>query len=158
MHFFYLFQKKCYFCPVILFKKMTLKDNLNQSDRFAASCGISLTDIKEGYAVAEMTVQERHLNGGGVCQGGALFTLADLAVAAAVNSHRQLTFGIQNSISFLHSAQKGDRLKATAEEIFNHPKIPYVNVKIENQNGELIAVLTGQGYRKNAEMKFDTLI
>ena len=80
---------------------MTLKDHLNENDRFAASCGMQLTDIKEGYAKAQMTVEERHLNGGGVCQGGALFTLGDLAVAAAVNSHKQLTFGIQNNIVYL---------------------------------------------------------
>lgn len=137
---------------------MTLKDHLNENDRFAASCGMQLTDIKEGYAKAQMTVEERHLNGGGVCQGGALFTLGDLAVAAAVNSHRQLTFGIQNNIAFLQSAKKGDVLTAEAKEVFNHPKIPFVNVEIRNQKGELIAVLTGQGYRKKDAIQFDTLI
>ncbi|MBQ3656350.1 MAG: hotdog fold thioesterase [Bacteroidales bacterium] len=137
---------------------MTLKDYLNENDRFAASCGMKLTEIKEGYAKAEMTVENRHLNGGGVCQGGALFTLGDLAVAAAVNSHKSLTFGIQNNIAFLQSAKLGDKLTAEAKEVFNHPKIPFVNVEIRNQNGDLIAVLTGQGYRKKEIMNFDTLI
>jgi acyl-CoA thioesterase len=137
---------------------MTLKDFLNENDRFALSSGMRLTAVEDGYAKAEMTIEDRHLNGGGVCQGGALFTLGDLAVAAAVNSHRQLTFGLQNNIAFLKSAQKGDTLTAEAREVFNHPKIPFVNVEIRNQNGDLIAVMTGQGYRKKDEMKFDTLI
>ena len=34
------------------------------------------------HAIAEMTVTNEHLNGGNVCQGGALFTLADLAIGA----------------------------------------------------------------------------
>lgn len=137
---------------------MTLQENLSKNDRFAANNDIHLIEIKEGFAIAKMTVQEKHLNAGGVCQGGAIFTLADLAMAAALNSHHNLTFGIQNNISFLRSALLGDHLTAEASEVFNHPKIPYVTVSIKNQNGEIIAMVTGQGYRKKEQMNFDTLI
>lgn len=136
---------------------MTLKEIFNTNDRYAASSGMSLTEVSEGMAKAEMTVEERHLNGGGVCQGGALFTLADLAIAAVMNSHGQLTFGIQNSISYLQSAQKGDRLTAVARERFNHPKIPYCDVEIRNQDNKVIAIATGQGYRKKDTVAFDSL-
>ena len=61
---------------------MTLKEFF-KGDRFAVLAGCELTEIREGYARATMTVEERHLNGGDVCQGGAIFTLADLAFAAA---------------------------------------------------------------------------
>ena len=87
---------------------MKLKEFLNQSDRFAANVGARLTEVEEGRAVAEMTVTKEHLNAGGVCQGGALFTLADLALAAVMNSHGKLTFSIESTISFLHSAVEGD--------------------------------------------------
>ncbi|MCQ2251600.1 MAG: PaaI family thioesterase [Bacteroidales bacterium] len=136
---------------------MTLKETLNTCDKFASSNGMQLIEVSEGKAKAQMLVQDNHLNAGGVCQGGALFTLGDLAVAAAVNSHGQLTFGIQNSISFLQSAKKGDTLTATASETYNHPKIPYVNVEIRNQDDKLIAVMTGQGYRKKDSMPYDGL-
>ena len=46
---------------------MTLKDILNTNDRFAACNGIQLTEVREGYARAEMTVGNNHLNAGGVC-------------------------------------------------------------------------------------------
>lgn len=128
---------------------MTLKDLLNRNDRFAAANGIQLTEIREGYARAEMTVSRNHLNGGNVCQGGALFTLADLAFAAVTNSHGQLSFGIQSSITFSRSAMEGDVLRAEATETINHHKIPYCEVKISNQRGELIAVFTGLAYRKS---------
>ena len=136
---------------------MTLKEIFNTNDRYAASSGMALTEVSEGMAKAEMTVEERHLNGGGVCQGGALFTLADLAIAAVMNSHGQLTFGIQNSISYLQSAQKGYRLTAVARERFNHPKIPYCDVEIRNQDNKVIAIATGQGYRKKDTVAFDSL-
>lgn len=137
---------------------MTLKDFLNKNDRYAAAAGAQLTEIRDGYARAEMDVKNWHLNGGGVCQGGALFTLADLALAAVMNSHKKLTFGIENNITFLHSAQEGDHLIAEAVETYNHHKIPYCDVKIFNQKDELIAILSGLAYRKDKEMPVDGLM
>ena len=48
-----------------------LIDFLNKGDRFAATNGMQLTEVREGYARAEMKVEARHLNAAGVCQGGA---------------------------------------------------------------------------------------
>ena len=80
---------------------MDLKDYLNQFDRFAAATGVVLTEVGEGFAKAVMAVEERHLNGANVCQGGAIYTLADLAFAAAVNSHGLMTVGTNNGVTYL---------------------------------------------------------
>ena len=96
-----------------------------------------------------MTVTEAHLNGGDVCQGGALFTLADLAIAALMNSGGQLTFGISNSLMFVSSARLGDTLRAEAVHVANHHKIPAVEVTVTNQEGRVICHVTGMGYRKD---------
>ena len=137
---------------------MTLKDYLSQNDRFAANSGCILKEVREGYARAELLVTKEHLNAGGVCQGGAYFTLADLALAAVMNSHEGLTFGIENNIMFLQSAKAGDTLTAEATEVFNHHRIPYVDVRITNQKGELCCVVTGLAYRKEAKLPVDGLM
>lgn len=137
---------------------MTLKEHLSQNDRFAANSGCILKEIREGYARAELVVTPEHLNAGGVCQGGALFTLADIALAAVMNSHTGLTFGIENNIMFLHSAKVGDTLIAEATEVYNHHKIPYVDVRITNQRGELCCVVTGLAYRKEMTLPVDGLM
>ena len=128
---------------------MTLKDLLNQNDRFAAVNGIQLTEVREGFARAEMTVEKDHLNGGNVCQGGALFTLADLAFAAVTNSHGHLSFGVQSSITFSQSARLGDHLVAECVETFPHHCLPYCEVKVHNQEGKLICSFTGMAYSKS---------
>ena len=107
-----------------------------------------MTEVDAEHAVAEMTVTAEHLNGGHVCQGGALFTLADLAIAALMNYSGQLTFGISNSIMFVASAREGDVLRAEAIQVCNHHKIPSVEVRVTNQDGLLICHVTGMGYRK----------
>ncbi len=118
-----------------------------KNDRFASMAGVELMEISEGYAKARMLITPEHLNGGGVCQGGALFTLADLAFAAAVNSHLVLTFSTTSTITIFRSVVEG-YVFAEANEIVNHPRLPYAEVKITDEKGQLIAIFTSSGYRK----------
>ena len=127
---------------------MNIQELLNRTDRFAANAGCKITEVDAQHAVAEMKVTADHLNGGNVCQGGALFTLADLAIAALMNSQGQLTFGISNSIIYVSSAKEGDLLRAEAVMIADHHKIPSVEVRVTNQEGKVICHVTGMGYRK----------
>lgn len=137
---------------------MTLKEFLSKNDRFAANSGCVLKEVRAGYARAELLVTPEHQNAGGVCQGGAFFTLADIALAAVMNSREGITFGIENNIMFLHSAKAGDTLTAEATEVYNHHKIPYVDVRITNQEGELCCVVTGLAYRKDMKLPVDGLM
>ena len=131
---------------------MDIKELLNRTDRFAANAGCQITEVDDDHAVAVMTVTESHLNGGNVCQGGALFTLADLAIAALMNCKGQLTFGISNSMMFVSSARLGDTLRAEAVSVADHHKIPAVEVRVTNQEGRLICHVTGMGYRKSSTL------
>jgi len=126
---------------------MTLLEKLNGSDRFAKSIGAQLTEIREGYARAELDVTEMHLNGADVCQGGVMYTLADLAFAAVANSHDLTTLGISNTITLLKSARKGEHLVAECIEVLDHHKLPYCEIKVRNGNGDLLASMTGLAYR-----------
>lgn len=118
-----------------------------KKDRFAANAGAELLEIKEGYGRARMLITPEHLNGGGVCQGGAIFTLADLAFAAAVNSHGVLTFSTSSNITYFKSVSQG-YLYAEAREIVNHHRMPYAEVRVTDEAGELVAIFTSSGYRK----------
>jgi len=135
---------------------MTLLETLNTGDRFAATSGIAITEIRPGYCRAEMTVAENHLNAAGVCQGGALFTLADMAVAGVVNASGQVCLGINAQINYVHSAQLGDGLKAECT-LTSDGKVPLVSVRVTNQDDELIAFMTSEGYKKKAPLVFEGL-
>lgn len=137
---------------------MTLLERLNAEDRFARSIGAQLTEVREGYSCAELTVEERHLNGAGVCQGGVIYTLADLAFAAVANSRGILTLGISNNITFVKSAQLGDQIKAECIEQVNHHKLPYCDIKVSNAQGETLAIMTGLAYRLKKDFQYDALM
>ena len=131
---------------------MNIQELLNRTDRFAANAGCKITEVDTEHAVAEMGGANSHLNGANVCQGGALFTLADLAIAALMNARGQLTVGISNNIMFVSSAKEGDHLRAEAVTVCDHHKIPSVEVRVTNQEGRLICHVTGMGYRKSVPL------
>lgn len=137
---------------------MNLLERLNTSDRFANGIGAQLVEIREGYARAELTVEEKHLNGANVCQGGVMYTLADLAFAGVCNCHGTLTLGVNNGITFLKSGQLGEKIIAEAVEVLDHHKLPYCEIKVRNEQGELLAVMTGLGYRLKKDFEFDSLM
>lgn len=125
---------------------MDIKEFL-EGDRFAKNAGIELLEVSEGYARAKMEITPGHLNGGGVCQGGAIFTLADLVFAAACNSHGQLTVSINSSINFFRAEREGT-LYAEAREVYNHKKLSNCEIRITNSSDDLVATFIGVGYRK----------
>ena len=127
---------------------MTLKE-LFGNDNFARLAGARLITVKPGYAVAEMTITDAVINASGMVQGGALFTLADLAFAAAVNTHGDVTVSTYSNIAFLKSVKEGT-LRAEAREIFDHHRQPYAIVNITDGDGNLVAVFTSGGYRKSS--------
>src|SRR5512140_2496675 len=87
-----------------------------ERDCFARENGIRVVEVRPGYARTEMTVEARHLNSIGILQGGALFTLADLAFAVASNSQGVLALGCQADVTWFKAVSAG-RLTASAEEI-----------------------------------------
>lgn len=117
-----------------------------QHDAFAQQNDITLVEIAEGYARTAVQVTERHLNAGGSVQGGVLFTLADLAFAAATNSHGTLTVTTAAHITFLRGVT-GGTLTAEAHELVDHHRLPYCEVRVTDEAGQLVALFTASGYR-----------
>ena len=116
-------------------------------DEFARQNGIEIVEIAEGYARTQVRIEPRHLNAGGYVQGGVLFTLADLAFAAATNSHGTLTVTSTANITFIRGA-RGGIITAQAQELVNHHHLPFCEVRIIDGESNLLAIFTASGYRK----------
>jgi acyl-CoA thioesterase len=113
-------------------------------DRFAAMVGIKLLEMEPGRAVACLDIRPEHLNGAGIVQGGAIFTLADLAFAAAANAAGTLALGLAASISYIQAVSSG-RLTATAQEISRRKRIGLYEVRVLAQD-DLVATFNGTAY------------
>lgn len=115
-------------------------------DEFARQNGIKLVDVGEGYARTQVRILPSHLNASGYVQGGVMFTLADLAFAAATNSHGALTVTSTANITFVHGARQGV-IQAEACEVVNSRHLPFCEVRVTDEEGRLLAVFTASGYR-----------
>jgi acyl-CoA thioesterase len=124
-----------------------------KKDNFAANSGIELLEVSPGYAKARMNIEEKHLNALKTVQGGALFTLADLAFAAASNAYDSATVAINANISFVKAATNGI-LIAEAKETSINPKITKYTVNITDDKGDIVAIFQGMGYRKKTSLDF----
>ena len=125
-----------------------------QNDRFAANAGVQLLEVKAGYAKACLVVAPEHLNAGGRTQGGALFTLADLTLAAAANSHGTLAFSLSSNITFLRGSSVGDTLYAEARERYTGRTTGCYQIDITNQQGKLVATFESSVFRMGEELPF----
>ena len=124
---------------------------LIQQDRFANHNQMRVVEVGEGIAKAQMTVTGNHLNGLGTVQGGALFTLADLAFAAACNSRDKIAVALDANVNFIKAVSSGT-LTATAWEIDLKRTIGIYRVEIRNEGNELIATFQSTAYRKEPKL------
>ena len=125
-----------------------------KNDRFAAQSGVELLEVKEGYSKARLVITPEHLNAGGRTQGGALFTLADLTLAAAANSHGTLAFSLSSNITFLRASGVGDTLYAEARARFTGRATGFYHIDITNQDGKLIATFESSVFRMAEKLPF----
>ena len=122
-------------------------------DAYAKHSGIELLSVSPGHAVAQMPIRPHHLNAVGSVQGGAIFTLADFAFAAASNAHGKVAVAINVSITFMKAASSGT-LRAEAREVSVNPKLGSYTVNITDEHNALIAVFQGLVYRKDQAHDF----
>ncbi len=118
-----------------------------KQDRFAAHADVELVAVSPGYARARMTVRPHHANAAGIIQGGAIFTLADYAFAAASNAHGTLAVAINANITFMKALSAGT-LVAEARELAKNFKLGTYTVEVKDEAGDLVALFQGMVYRK----------
>ncbi|MFN4131984.1 MAG: PaaI family thioesterase [Caldimicrobium sp.] len=125
-----------------------VKDYIYQKDKLFEFLEATIKDMKEGFAEVEMVVKEKHLNAAGICQGGVIFTLADLAFALASNSYGTVALAVKANIIYLRPAKLGDKILAKAEEFHKGKNLATYHITItKKETGEKVAFFEGLVYR-----------
>ena len=124
-----------------------VKKLIQQNDRFGKLLGVEILEVGEGSATTSLKITDDHLNAADVAHGGAVFSLADIALAVASNSYGNIALLTNGSITFLGATKEGDTLTARAEEIGGSRKLGHYRVAISNSANETIAVYTATVYR-----------
>lgn len=115
-----------------------IKEFINKFDRFAAANNMQLTRVEPGYAEAELIITPQVLNGNDVVQGGAIFTLADLAFAGAANAENNGMVTQSCNLTFLRPGD-GTKLTAVAKVMHRGRMTGLYCVEVRNDRGKLVA-------------------
>jgi len=122
-------------------------DRMFNNDPFSQWLGIERLEDGAGISRLRMTVRDEMLNGFSIAHGGITYSLADSALAFASNSHGIQSVSIETSIAHTKPVKSGDVLETAVEEISLSRRLGIYQIKIINQNGELVALFKGTVYR-----------
>jgi len=127
-----------------------MKEELLQKfsqDTYAKMLGISIRDVGPGYAEVEMKVTDQMLNFHGKANGGAIFSLADVAFACASNSYGKTAVGITMTMHYMKAGDVNENLVAVAKEDDKSRRLGLYRIEVLNEQKEMIALAEGMVYR-----------
>lgn len=120
-----------------------------ERDPFARLLGARVEIVKPGHARVTLTVTDDMVNFHGITHGGVIFSLGDMAFAAASNSRGQTAVALNVAINFLKATAPGDLLVAEAcEQHAAGPTALYDITIRDERSGELVARSQDLVYRK----------
>jgi acyl-CoA thioesterase len=119
---------------------------LINKDPYAAYLGVEVLDIKPGWAKVGVKLNPDHLNFLGMVHGGVIFSLADVAFAAASNSFGSKAVALSVSIDFISAAVISDELIAEVGLVSRAGKTGNYEMKVLDSVGNTIALCHGWVY------------
>ena len=117
------------------------------ADPLAAHLGITLDEVRPGYARASMTVAPTHLNAVGTAHGGATMALLDVVHAAVSNSHGTLAVAQDVHTEFLTAGRPGERLVAEGTELHRGRRTAVYRIDARGEDGRLVATALARVFR-----------
>ena len=127
-------------------------DAMYANDTASQSIGITVDEVREGYARLNLRIKTGMLNGHGICHGGFIFTLADTAFACACNTRNDVNLAQKCSIEYKRPARDGDQLTATAEQLSQDGRYGRYQVGVTDQDDNLIALFEGHSCRVKGKL------
>lgn len=120
-----------------------------RQDAYAAFLGATVEEIRPGYSRVALTVTAEMLNFHGITHGGLIFSLGDIAFAAASNSHGQTAVALSITISFMRAGGAGDHLIAECQERDVNGPIGLYDITVtDTATGAIISESQATVYRK----------
>ena len=114
------------------------------ADRASQWLGLEFIEVAPGRVRIAMTVREEMVNGHGMCHGGIVFAFADSAFAFACNSHGDPMVAAGASIEFVAPTPLGERITATAAEVFRTTRHGIYDVAVSGASGAVLAHFRGR--------------
>ncbi len=116
-------------------------------DKFSEWLGIEILASEKGYCKLTCAIRPEMLNGVGTVHGGVTFAMADSAFAFACNMENNISVALDVHMSFTKAGRVGDVFTVEANEVFSSRKTGVYEIRITNQDNDLVGLFKGTCYR-----------
>ncbi|MCU4750447.1 PaaI family thioesterase [Natrialbaceae archaeon A-CW2] len=120
-----------------------------EDDAYCQTLGIELVQAEAGRARTRLTITDDLVNFHGTPHGGAIYSVADAAFAAASNAAGETAFALETNISYLEAVDVGTTVTATATETHVGGRTAEYEVVVTDGE-DRIATFRGRVYRPGA--------
>ena len=126
-----------------------------EKEPFANAMKIKLVELELGYSAVEMIYDPVNMsNIYDRAHGGALFALIDEAFETAGQTDGTIAVALNVNVTYVSSPESGVKLRAEARRNSQTKKTASYDIKVSDQNGNLIATCSALAYRTGKIIPF----
>ena len=126
-----------------------------KKEPFAQALKMKLVELEDGYSVVEMVYNPDKMdNIYRRAHGGAIYALTDEAFETAGQTDGTVAVALNVNITYVASPQPGVVLKAEAKRVSQTKKTAVYEVKVTDQDQNLIATSQALAYRTGKPIPF----
>jgi acyl-CoA thioesterase len=126
-----------------------------KKEPFAQAMNMELVALDLGYSVVEMTYDPATMNNiYDRAHGGAIYALIDEAFETSCQTHGSVAVALNVNVTYVSSPEAGVRLKAEAKEVSLTKKTAGYDIKVKDQNGQVIATCQALAFRTGKPIPF----
>lgn len=122
---------------------------------FAQALHMELKELENGFSAVEMTYEPDRMNNiYGRAHGGAIFALIDEAFETVAQADGTVAVALNVNVTYIASPEKGARLRAEAREVSRSKRTATYDIKVTEQEGNLIATCQALAFRTGKPIPF----
>ncbi|MCJ7772350.1 MAG: PaaI family thioesterase [Desulfobacterales bacterium] len=126
-----------------------------ENEPFAKALNMKLITLELGQSTVEMIFDQKSMsNIYDRAHGGAIFALIDEAFETASQTHGTIAVALNVNIQYITSPEPGKLLRATAKEKSGTRKTASYEIKVADEDGQLIAMCQALAYRTGKPVPF----
>ena len=112
-----------------------------KNEPFALALNMELVELEKGHSVVQMIYEPEKMNNiYARAHGGALYALIDEALETAGQTDGTVAVALNVNVTYVSSPKRGQRLRAEANRVSQTKKTASYDIKVTDQNGNLIAL------------------
>jgi len=126
-----------------------------RKEPFARAMKMELAKLEDGHSVVQMVYEPENMaNIYARAHGGAIYALIDEAFETAGQTDGTIAVALNVNVTYVTSPEPGQRLQAQAHRVSKTRKTASYDIKVTDQNGQVIALCQALAFRTGKPIPF----